>query len=231
MALPLVFGEELERLRKDSNACQVLRRDAERVARERREEQAQLQSYREQVERAGEEHTQLQGEHEAAVAELERLRSIIQDGSHAAEERTTSLTLNVLKIQFHVRRFFQHQRQKRLAVEEARREKHLKVVSAMTSLQRRWRLRNEERKRRWQITDHAATPYDVILAFDSLAEFQEKKQIQFLQRAESHLQVAKEGRYRIVAVVGLFDKGKTWLLNKLFGVAWWQFLLFANRSL
>ena len=64
------------------------------------------------------------------------------------------------------------------------------------------------------------TPYDAILAFESLAEFLRNGQIQLLQKAESHLQVSNESRYRIVAVVGLFDKGKTWLVNKLFGVAW-----------
>ena len=246
--------QELEQLRKESEDCQVLRQDAERVARERRDEQAQLQSCRKEAQRvaeehaqlqrehkaagekhaqlqrehkaAGEEHAQLKDAHEAAVGELERLRSIILEGSHVAQERTTSLTSNVLKIQFRIRRFFKQQRQKRVAAEQARHEKHRKVVSAMILLQYRWRLRSQERKRRWQVQDHGATQYDAILAFDSLAEFQEKKQIQFLQRAESHLQVAKKNRYRIVAVVGLFDKGKTWLLNKLFGVAWWQFGFF-----
>ena len=44
-------------------------------------------------------------------------------------------------------------------------------------------------------------------AFDSLAEFLKEGKIDFLQKAESLLEVAKESRYRIVAVVGLFDKG------------------------
>ena len=39
-----------------------------------------------------------------------------------------------------------------------------------------------------------------------------------MQKAKSQLEVAKESRCRIVAVVGLFDKGKTWLTNKVFGV-------------
>ena len=64
------------------------------------------------------------------------------------------------------------------------------------------------------------TPYDAILAFESLADFLRNGKIQLLQKAESHLQVARESRYRIVAVVGLFDKGKTWLVNKLFDAAW-----------
>ena len=44
-------------------------------------------------------------------------------------------------------------------------------------------------------------------AFDSLAKFLKEGKIEFLQKAESQLQIAKESRYRIVAVVGLFDKG------------------------
>ena len=62
------------------------------------------------------------------------------------------------------------------------------------------------------------TCYDIILAFDSLANFLEHRQLSLLQKAESHLKLAELQRYRIVAVVGLFDKGKTWLMNKLFGV-------------
>ena len=63
------------------------------------------------------------------------------------------------------------------------------------------------------------TCYDIILAFDSLANFLEHRQLSLLQKAESHLKLAELQRYRIVAVVGLFDKGKTWLMNKLFGVS------------
>ena len=63
------------------------------------------------------------------------------------------------------------------------------------------------------------TCYDIILAFDSLANFLEHRQLSLLQKAESHLKLAELQKYRIVAVVGLFDKGKTWLMNKLFGVS------------
>ena len=50
---------------------------------------------------------------------------------------------------------------------------------------------------------------DCSEAFDSLAKFLEERKIEFLQKAESHFEVAKESenRYRIIAVVGLFDKG------------------------
>lgn len=46
-------------------------------------------------------------------------------------------------------------------------------------------------------------------AFDSLAEFLKEGKIEFLQKAESLLEIAKESRYRVVAVVGLFDKGRS----------------------
>ena len=63
-----------------------------------------------------------------------------------------------------------------------------------------------------------ATPYDAVLALESLAQFLSTGEIPLLKHAESVLEVAKAERFRIVAVVGLFDKGKTWLTNKLFGV-------------
>jgi hypothetical protein len=39
-----------------------------------------------------------------------------------------------------------------------------------------------------------------------------------LKAAESTFDIALKARYRIIAVVGLFDKGKTFLINKLLGV-------------
>ena len=46
-------------------------------------------------------------------------------------------------------------------------------------------------------------------AFDSLAKFLAEHKIEFLQEAESQFEVAKQSdhRFRIIAVVGLFDKG------------------------
>ena len=41
----------------------------------------------------------------------------------------------------------------------------------------------------------------------------------------------QEQRVRIVAVVGLFDKGKTWLTNKLFGKNLPSGKLFTTRGL
>lgn len=46
-------------------------------------------------------------------------------------------------------------------------------------------------------------------AFDSLEQFLKEGKIDLLMKAESHLEIAKESRYRIIAVVGLFDKGET----------------------
>ena len=110
----------------------------------------------------------------------------------------------------------------------AQQERGQRVVRAAVQIQAFWRMTFCRRRlparryqRRWQdeIRKPHTTPYDAILAFDSLAEFLEKGQLSFLQKAESQLKLAEERRYRIVAVVGLFDKGKTWLMNKLFGVS------------
>ena len=39
-----------------------------------------------------------------------------------------------------------------------------------------------------------------------------------MKNAESKLDIMKSESVRIIAIVGLFEKGKTWLINKLFGV-------------
>ena len=46
-------------------------------------------------------------------------------------------------------------------------------------------------------------------ACDSLAKFLEEGKLELLQKAESQFEVAKKSdhRFRIIAVVGLFDKG------------------------
>ncbi|CAE7382271.1 unnamed protein product [Symbiodinium natans] len=70
--------------------------------------------------------------------------------------------------------------------------------------------------RRWFGKHGQVTAYDAVLAFDSLAHFLATGEIKYLQFAESQFDALHEDRFRIVAVVGLFDKGKTWLTNKLF---------------
>eukprot|EP00435_Cladocopium_sp_Y103_P053086 s2994_g16.t3 len=131
---------------------------------------------------------------ERLAAEVSRCHALMNAGSDQAGERESHLIHSAVKIQAKWRQV----------------------------LTRRWFLqeRSERVWRRKQAKFQAETPYDAILAFDSLAKFLEERKIELLQKAESHFEVAKESanRYRIIAVVGLFDKGKTWLLNKLFGV-------------
>ena len=104
--------------------------------------------------------------------------------------------------------------------EQARKRRQAREWNACLRLQVAWRLYKKRLQRRWQrqVSMAQCSPYDAILAFDSLAQFLKTGEIQFLQQAESQFEVARASRFRIVAVVGLFDKGKTWLTNKLFGV-------------
>ncbi|CAJ1368889.1 unnamed protein product [Effrenium voratum] len=61
------------------------------------------------------------------------------------------------------------------------------------------------------------TPYDAVLALESLGDFLHTGHIKFLQKAESTFKASAEERYKIVSIVGLFDKGKTWLTNRMLG--------------
>ncbi|CAE7825242.1 unnamed protein product [Symbiodinium necroappetens] len=63
-----------------------------------------------------------------------------------------------------------------------------------------------------------STSYDVVLPFNSLAKFLETRHISLLQKATSELDIGKKQSVRVIAIVGLFEKGKTWLINKLFGI-------------
>ncbi|CAK9048090.1 unnamed protein product [Durusdinium trenchii] len=164
---------------------------------------------------------QLEKQHQEDAAELKRLNAIVGETENQAADRTKILVNASVKIQSKWRSFLQQQRLQRDSAEQDRRNRRLKVESAIASFQRLWRLRQKRRQRRWQLAqsmETETTPYDAILAVTSLAEFLSTREIKFLQKAESHFEIAKESRYRILAVVGLFDKGKTWLINKLFGV-------------
>ncbi|CAE7242290.1 unnamed protein product [Symbiodinium sp. KB8] len=44
------------------------------------------------------------------------------------------------------------------------------------------------------------------------------RQIRLLQNAASQLAIGRKQSVRVIAIVGLFEKGKTWLINQLFGV-------------
>ncbi|CAJ1334467.1 unnamed protein product [Effrenium voratum] len=65
--------------------------------------------------------------------------------------------------------------------------------------------------------DGETTPYDAVLALESLGDFLHTGHIKFLQKAESTFKASAEERYKIVSIVGLFDKGKTWLTNRMLG--------------
>ena len=172
------------------------------------------------------EHDKLHKELEATKLELHRLRSFMGNELQGTKRENAAQ-----QIQFHTRKFLKDLRDEREMREKARRyerEKREKVrrkgIHAVTRLQRLWRMRSQQRRSRWQTElERKAgdqTQYDAILGFESLAKFLREGEIPLLQKAESYLQVVRESRYRIVAVVGLFDKGKTWLLNKLFGATW-----------
>lgn len=155
------------------------------------------------------------------AAEVGRCHALINAGSHQAAERECRLTGSAVKIEAKWRQVLTRRRFLRERDETDRRLRQAKRVRAILCLQTLWRLKQKKCQRRWLHAQNGCsnteTPYDAILAFDSLAEFLKEGKIEFLQKAESLLEIAKESRYRVVAVVGLFDKGKTWLLNKLFG--------------
>ena len=100
--------------------------------------------------------------------------------------------------------------------EEAR-AKTFRRKLAVQRIQRAWRAEVPFWHLRPRRTAATEMLYDAVLAFESLSDFLTTGEIEFLQAAESKFDFTKESRYRIVAVVGLFDKGKTWLTNKLFG--------------
>ena len=92
--------------------------------------------------------------------------------------------------------------------------KSLREKVATYRIQRAWRAKATFLRRPSYPKE---TPYDAVLAFESLSNFLTTGEMEFLQTGESKFDFVKESRYRILAVVGLFDKGKTFLINKLFG--------------
>merc|ERR1719189_2054917 len=98
-------------------------------------------------------------------------------------------------------------------------------ISTLSRVQILWRKRqarlrvhetniDADRKRR----ERPSTKYDAVICLRSLSEFVSTGSIDVLQPMESLFDMAKVAQYRIIAVVGLYDKGKTWLVNKLFGI-------------
>lgn len=116
-------------------------------------------------------------------------------------------------------------RTRREKVERSRRAKWVRSVSAIVTIQNLWR----DRRRRVQLRRHrldatrmrrhsGLTKYDIVFKLRSLAEFVETGKIDFVQSVGSLFNAAAAAQYRIVAVVGLVDKGKTFLVNKLLGI-------------
>lgn len=62
------------------------------------------------------------------------------------------------------------------------------------------------------------TDYDCILWMKSLADFAKTKKIWLLRALSSDFDPETSHDVRIISVVGLFNKGKSFLLNKLFGL-------------
>jgi len=62
------------------------------------------------------------------------------------------------------------------------------------------------------------TDYDCIILVRSLADFAKEKRIWLLRSVCSDFAPQECQEVRIISVVGLFNKGKTFLLNKLFGL-------------
>mmetsp|Transcript_91425 Transcript_91425/g.258901 ORF Transcript_91425/g.258901 Transcript_91425/m.258901 type:complete len:777 (+) Transcript_91425:32-2362(+) len=92
------------------------------------------------------------------------------------------------------------------------------VRVAALIIQRAWRrLRSHWRRRRSRPSD----AYDVIVCFDSLNSMIDPRQmrVDILQWAHSAFNIAEPDRQglRIVAHLGLFDKGKTFLINQFYG--------------
>ena len=65
---------------------------------------------------------------------------------------------------------------------------------------------------------HKPTDYDCIILMTSLADFAKQKRIWLLRSISSDFDPQECMDVRIISVVGLFNKGKTFLLNKLFGL-------------
>jgi len=92
---------------------------------------------------------------------------------------------------------------------------------AAARIQAQWRIHAARRRRRRGLWCGAHDPYDTIVCFDSLSSTidSENLKISILKWAQSAFEIGKaqmEGM-RIVAHMGLFDKGKTFLINQLYG--------------
>jgi len=171
-------------------------------------------------------------------AEACRLRELLG----MEESQITSIACRrsrcAVRIQRSWRRHALCMRRGRIQREKARMLIQKKINARLAAFQQIWRIRRERLRRRREQFEQGflsqrrpTTKYDVIVSFESLSEFITSGRIDLLQAAQSLFDVAQAARYRIVAVVGLFDKGKTFLINRLLGVNLPAGKLFTTKGL
>eukprot|EP00438_Fugacium_kawagutii_P028063 Skav223912 [mRNA] locus=scaffold2593:156071:158993:- [translate_table: standard] len=173
-ALPGLLKSALE---KETQCKQRAEGRAKRLGAELETEKGKRQLAEGEAKRLGVELGQEKTCREASEAEVNRLSALINAETEQAAERECHFVHSAVKIQATWKGYVQRQRFLRERAERA------------------WRSKQDKFR--------PETSYDAIFAFDSLAKFLEKGKIEFLQNAESELQIAKES--------------KTWLLNELFG--------------
>jgi len=168
--------------------------------------------------------------------QLQRMNELLQPQEAAAIDRFAFRSSRATQIQKKWRNVASHARAQRQQDEIARQVKQANALSALVSLQKLWRTRQQKLRQRRERCEaqrmaRPTTKYDAILEFHSLDQFISQRKIQLLRAVESHFDIAKESSYRIIAIVGLFDKGKTYLINKLFGVNLPSGKLFTTKGL
>ena len=214
-----VAGMEAQNTRLEKE-CVVTRKELEKQARE-------LASWRSKVEHLEGQKASLEGLTcsmskllSERKLEVEALEGILAASSDSARHRERRLSRAATRIQTTWRMFACRTLMRSRLAERRRSVKHGRELTAALRVQLAWRLYQKRLQRRWRskVSKSQTTLYDAVLALESLAQFLSTGEIPFLQHTESVLQLASEVKFRVVAVVGLFDKGKTWLTNKLFGV-------------
>eukprot|EP00435_Cladocopium_sp_Y103_P036355 s1312_g9.t1 len=201
--------------------CWCAFQDKEMEVQKKEEEKKALQERIRIMEAKEEEREDLRRreEEEAARAEVDAEQRRKEEEAKAEEIRDGG----VKDFQQAARKLQTAWRQTAVKLEEKKAKKYkearakiLRRKLAVQCIQRAWRAEVPFWRLRPRRTAATETLYDAVLAFESLSNFLTTGEIEFLQAAESKFDFAKESHYRIVAVVGLFDKGKTWLTNKLF---------------
>mmetsp|Transcript_4954 Transcript_4954/g.15593 ORF Transcript_4954/g.15593 Transcript_4954/m.15593 type:complete len:734 (+) Transcript_4954:41-2242(+) len=96
-----------------------------------------------------------------------------------------------------------------------------RTLGAAVTIQRAWRRCQARRRARRFRASKLVDPYDAIVCFDSLSATLDPAclQIEILRWAHSAFNIGRAERdgIRIVAHMGLFDKGKTFLINQFYG--------------